>query len=109
MARFMLLYNGPATDMSNMSEAQSKEVMAKWGAWMEKVGGSLVDVGAPMAIGTAVVDDGSERTATLLNGYSIVEAPDQAAAKALTDGHPFLSDRTGAFAVEIFELLPVPM
>jgi hypothetical protein len=109
MARFMLLYNGPATDMSDMSEAQSNEVMAKWGAWMEKAGGALVDIGAPMAIGTAVVDDGSERAATQLNGYSIVEAPDLAAAKGLTDGHPFLSDRTGAYSVEIFELMPVPM
>jgi hypothetical protein len=26
----------------------------KWGAWMEKVGGSPVDVGAPMANGTSV-------------------------------------------------------
>jgi hypothetical protein len=62
-----------------------------------------------MANGTVVVDDGSAGTGTQLNGYSIVEAPDQAAAAALTEGHPFLSDRTGAFSVEIFELMPVPM
>jgi hypothetical protein len=54
MARFMLLYNGPATDMSDMSEAQSNEVMAKWGAWMEGRR-RLVDIGAPMAIGTSPI------------------------------------------------------
>jgi hypothetical protein len=56
-----------------------------------------------------LVDGGAEGTATQLNGYSIVGASDQAAAKALTDGHPFLSDHTGEFSVEIFELMPVPM
>jgi hypothetical protein len=54
-------------------------------------------------------DDGSSGTATQLNGYSIVEAGDVNAVKALLDGHPFLSDRSGNFSVEIHELLPVPV
>jgi hypothetical protein len=36
-----------------------------------------------------------------------VEADDLAAAKALTNGLPFLADRDGKHAVEIFELLPM--
>ena len=43
------------------------------------------------------------------NGYSIVEATDRDAALALVVGHPFLSDKTGTFSVDVFELLPVPM
>ena len=43
-----------------------------------------------------------------LAGYSIIEAVDMSAAKALVDGHPFLSGSTGDFAVEIHELMPVP-
>ncbi|MCW2888562.1 MAG: hypothetical protein JWL58_5424, partial [Streptosporangiaceae bacterium] len=39
--------------------------------------------------------------------YTIVEADDLAAAKAFTDGLPFLSNSDGKFAVEIFELLPM--
>lgn len=109
MAKFIILYNGPATDPSEMEEEKRNEIMQAWGAWMGNVGDALVDVGAPMAPGVALVDDGTEADATLLSGYSILEAQDIAAAKQLVDGHPFLSDSDGKFSVEIFELLPVPM
>jgi len=62
-----------------------------------------------MANGISLVDDGSEGTAALLNGYSIVEAADISAAKKLADEHPFLSEGKGNFAIDIYELLPVPM
>lgn len=109
MAKFILLYNGPATPMEQMTPEQGQAVMEKWQAWMGGVGDALIDVGAPMANGEAMVDDGSPGTATQLNGYSIVEASDTDAAKALLDDHPFPSDRTGEFSVEIHELLPVPV
>lgn len=109
MSKFILLYNGPATPMEQMTEEQGKKNMAVWQSWMEKVGGALVDVGSPMAPGKAVVDDGSSGTATALNGYSIVEAGTMDEALELVDGHPFLSDKTGKFSVEVFELMPLPM
>lgn len=109
MAKFILLYNGPATPMEQMTEEQGKKTMAGWQAWMSKVGPALVDVGSPMANGKVVVDDGSTATATDLNGYSIIEAENMDRALQLVDGHPFLSDRTGHFSVEVFELMPVPM
>ena len=108
MKKFMLLYNGPATSPEDMSPEQTKAEMAKWGAWMEKIGDAMVDFGQPMAHGVAVVDDGSDGKASLLSGYSIVQAEDMGAAKKLVDGHPFLSDKSGKFSVEIHELLPVP-
>ena len=109
MAKFILLYNGPATPMEQMTPEQGQAVMGKWQAWMGKVGDALIDVGAPMANGEAIVDDGSSGTATQLNGYTIVEADDTDAVRVLLDGHPFLSDRSGKFSVEIHELLPVPV
>ncbi len=109
MSKFILLYNGPATPMEEMTPEQGESVMQKWQAWIETVGDDMLDIGAPIAKGTEIVDDGSSGTATQLNGYSILEAANMDAAKALVDGHPFLSDRSGAFAVEIQELLPVPM
>ena len=109
MKKFILLYNGPATDPNDMPDEDRQAIMEKWKTWMEKVGEALVDVGAPMANGTAVVDDGTESTATLLNGYSIVQANDIASAKALVNDHPFLSEGKGNFSVEVHELLPVPM
>ena len=55
-----------------------------------------------------LVDDGSTGMTIDLTGYSIVEAADLTAAQALADGHPFLSDSDGDFAIDIFELMPVP-
>ncbi|NND04232.1 MAG: hypothetical protein HKN91_15750 [Acidimicrobiia bacterium] len=82
--------------------------MAKWGAWMEKVGPALADVGAPFGPSSCVVDDGSVGVPDSATGFSVVEASDMAAAQALTDGHPYLSDGKGDYAIDIFELMPVP-
>jgi hypothetical protein len=105
----MMVYKGEATDVADMSQEESAAVMAKWGAWMQRVGPALVDMGSPFGPGESVVDDGSGGTAVSLTGYSIVEADDMAAARALTDDHPYLSDGTGEFAIDLYELLPVPM
>jgi hypothetical protein len=107
MAKFIYLYRGPATPMSDSTPEQGAERMAAWGAWMEKVGAALVDGGSPFGSSASVRDDGTEGTAGDLNGYTIVEADDLAAAKTFTDGLPFLSNRDGKFAVDIFELLPM--
>jgi hypothetical protein len=108
MPRFIMIYKGEATDMSEMTEEQGAEVLAKWGTWMEKVGPALVDIGTPFGPGTSVVDDGSSGTPVSLTGYSIVEAADAASAESLTEGHPYLSEGAGNFAIDIYEMMPVP-
>ena len=107
MAKFIYLYRGLATPMSGLTPEQGAERMAAFTAWMEKVGPALVDGGSPFGPSVSVRDDGTEGTAGHLIGYTIVEADDLAAAKAFTDGLPFLSNSDGEFAVEIFELLPM--
>jgi hypothetical protein len=107
MAKYIYLYRGPATPMADFTPEQSAEQMAAWGAWMEKVGPALADGGSPFGERAAVGDDGSAPATSDQNGYTIVEAADLATAKALTDGHPFLSGDDGKFAIEIFELLPM--
>ena len=109
MAKYMMVYKGEATDMSDMTEEQVASVMAAWGAWTQAVGPALVDIGTPFGPGVSVVDDGSTGTAVSLTGYSIVEADDVAGAQALADNHPFLSEGKGNFAVDVYELMPVPM
>lgn len=109
MSKFIMVYKGEATDMADMSPEESQAVMAKWGAWMEKVGPALKDVGSPFGPGTSVVDDGSTGEPVPLTGYTIVEADDLDSARALTDGHPFLSEGNGNFSIELYELMPVPM
>jgi hypothetical protein len=108
MPRYMMVYKGPATDMADMTEEQANEVMGKWAVWMQDVGAAMVDMGTPFGPGKSLVDDGSEGTAGQLNGYSVVEADDMDGAAALAKGHPFLSDGTGDFAIDIYELLPAP-
>jgi len=107
MAKFIYLYRGPATPMSDLTPEQGADRMAAFGAWMAKVGAALVDGGSPFGSNASVRDDGTEGPAGDLIGYTIVEADDLAAAKALTNGLPFLSGRDGKCAVEIFELLPM--
>jgi len=75
---------------------------------MEKLGPALVDIGTPFGPGTSVVDDGSSGTPISVSGYSIVEAGDLAGAKSLTAGHPYLSEGAGNFAIDIYEMMPVP-
>ncbi len=108
MPNFMMVYKGEATDMSEMTPEQGAEVMAKWGAWIGKVGEALVDVGSPFGTGKSVVDDGSQGPAAKLSGYSIVAADDLETAVKLSDGHPYLSEGKGDYSIEVFELLPVP-
>lgn len=107
MAKFIYLYRGSATPTTDTTPQQEAERMAAFGAWMEKVGAALVDVGNPFGASVSVRNDGTEGPAGDLIGYTIVEAGDLAQAKALTDGLPFLSGSDGQCAVEIFELLPM--
>jgi hypothetical protein len=107
VAKFIYLYRGPATPMSDLTPEQGADRMAAFGAWMAKVGAALVDGGSPFGSSASVRDDGTEGPAGDLIGYTIVEADDLAAAKALTNGLPFLSGSDGKCAVEIFELLPM--
>jgi hypothetical protein len=108
MTRFMMLYKGAAMDPASMSQEAAAAEMAKWVAWGQKTGPALVDWGTPFGVGISVVDDGSSATPVPLSGYSIVEAADLDAAAALAVDHPYLAEGSGNFAVEIFEMLPVP-
>jgi hypothetical protein len=108
MTNYIMIYKGEATDTADMTEEQASEVMAKWGAWMAEVGSSLIDIGSPFGEGISVVDNGSTAVPVSLSGYSIVEAEDLDAAKRLSSGHPYLSEGTGEFSIEIFEMTPAP-
>jgi hypothetical protein len=75
---------------------------------MQKVGPALTDLGSPFGPGTSLVDDGTSGSAVSLTGYSIVEAATMAEAQSFADGHPYLSEGKGDFAIDIYELMPVP-
>ena len=108
MAQFMMVYKGEATDMADMTPEQGQSIMEAWGMWMGKVGSALVDVGSPFGPSSSIVDDGTSGTAQAASGYSIIEAGDMSGARALADGHPFLSEGKGDYAIDIFEMMPAP-
>jgi hypothetical protein len=109
VSKYLYLYRGPATPMEDFTPEQSAEQTKAWGDWMGGVGSALTDFGTPFGERTAVADDGSSKTPSDQNGYSIVEADSLDAARDLVKGHPFLSEGKGRFTIEIFELVPIQM
>src|SRR5690242_7345397 len=107
--KFILLYKGPATPIDELSPEQTQKVNAGWQDWMDQNQAAIIDIGAPMANGQAITDDGSDEPADQLNGYSIIEADDIDEAMEAVSDHPFLADQTGDFSIEVFELQPRPM
>ncbi len=108
MSKYIYLYRGPVTPMEQMTEEQGAEQLAAWNKWIEGVGSAMVDVGLPFGSGAAVSDDGSAGEPGDLNGYTIVEADSLDAAKGLASDHPFLSEGKGRFAIDVYELVPIP-
>jgi len=108
MPQFMMVYRGKATDVSDMTEEEAGAVMAKWAEWMQGVGPALTDLGTPFGPSSSIVDDGSAGTAVSLTGYSIVKADNMVGARALADNHPFLSEGKGDYAIDLYEMMPVP-
>lgn len=108
MKKFILLYIGPVTPLEQMTKEQTDKVNLGWKNWMERVDGAVVDMGAPMTGGRALVDDGSVGSVALINGYTIIQADDMDNALKLIEDHPFLSEKAGKFSIEIFELVPIP-
>lgn len=107
MTKFLYLYRGPVTPAEDFTPEYSAGQMEAWGQWIGRLGPALIDVGAPFGGRSAVADDGTSPAPGDLNGYSIVEAENVDAARALADKHPFLTEGKGRFSVEIFELMPM--
>lgn len=108
MAKFMYLYKGEVADRSTLTDEQNKAMMDGWSSWMGAVGAALVDIGSPLGGGTSMVDDGTTGSHVPISGYSVVEAADLGEAKKLADGHPFLSEGSGNYAIEIYQIFPAP-
>ena len=47
MSKYIFLYRGPATPMSDFTPEQQAEQMEAWGQWIARLGTSLADVGNP--------------------------------------------------------------
>ena len=107
MAKFLFLYSGPSGN-SKMSEEEMKAATEAWNKWINANKEMFVDPGSPFSESKAIVDDGSSKKPLDIQGYSLIEAIDMDAAKKITKNCPFLSEETGKYAVEIFQVFPMP-
>ena len=82
--------------------------MELWMAWAAKCGDQLVDFGSPLGGGQRLSASGSSPSDNDVTGYSILQAEDMDAAKALLQAHPHLEWAAGC-DIEVYESMPPQM
>ncbi|MCH9653535.1 MAG: YciI family protein [Planctomycetes bacterium] len=110
MPKYMFVYRGGHEDMEHSSPEQMQQVMQMWMDWIQGgvEAGWMVDGGDALKPGGAIVNsdlsitDGPfAESKELVGGYSMVEAPDLAAAIEIAKGSPM--PKSGG-TVEVREL-----
>lgn len=109
MKKFIALYyntSGAHQPQPELTAEQKEQMMAPWGAWAQKCGDKLLDMGSPFAPARASANgDSWTQSKNFVTGYSIVQANDITAAEALFKGHPIYSYPD--HAIEISECVPM--
>ena len=111
MKKFFVIYHAPASFMEQMASASAEEMkkgMEPWMEWAKRCGSGLVDMGSPLVGGQKLSKSGSSPSDKQVVGYSILQAEDMEAAKALLQGHPHL-DWTAGCEIELHESMPPQM
>jgi hypothetical protein len=114
MKKYLILYrsegalNGPSVSemFANTPPAQLAAGMAAWGAWRERCGGAVVDLGAPLEKSTTVAGGSVNPGKTTITGYAFLQAGSMAEAAALMQDHPHF--RMPGSSVEILECVAMP-
>jgi hypothetical protein len=91
----------------NVSPEEMKKEMEPWNAWYKKCGKSIVDMGAPLGKATCVDKKGAVKSQSQVKGYTVVQAKDLDAAKAMLTDHPHLMMPKAS--IEILEIMPMTM
>jgi len=88
-----------------MSPEDMKKGMEPWLAWFKRCEKSIVDNGNMLGNGMHFTKTGSSKGQTEVTGYSIVQAKDMDAVKAIIAGHPhFMMPKA---TIEILEIIPM--
>ena len=112
MSKFIVIYHARAPYMQMMQEKGStqEDMQAEMQAWMDwagRCGDSLTEMGGPMVGNLKLTSEGSSASDRGVVGYSILEAGDMDAAKALLEGHPhFRLD--SSCEIEVHEVMQMP-
>lgn len=113
MAKFMFVYRGGDHDMETASPDQIQQMMQMWmewiqggvdAGWMLDSGDALKPTGAVVNADLSVTDGPFAESKELVGGYSMIEAPDLAAAVEIAKGSPM--QKSGGM-VEVRELANV--
>ncbi len=92
-------------EMMKQNPEQMKKGMEPWTAWYNKLGKAIVDLGAPIGKGVHVDKAAISKSQLQLTGYTIIQAEDMEAAKALVKDHPHFMTPNGT--IEVFEIMPM--
>lgn len=106
MKKFIALYYAPASamaQMENITPEQHAKTMEAWYAWNTKCGEQMVDLGAPLMPAQNLSKNNAWTASNKeVTGYSILQGENEAAVKALFDGHPHLAWAEGC-SIEVHE------
>lgn len=102
MPKFMFIFHGGARPET---EADMARVMTAWQDWLNGIGDNLVDGGNPAGMSKTVTATGVEDNggANPVSGYTLLTAPDLAAAIEIAKGCPILEGGKGT--VEVAEAI----
>ena len=107
MKKFMVLYMAPITaeQQMNVSPEEMKNGMEPWLAWFKKSGKAFVDSGTPLVNGMHLTKNNASKGKTEVTGFSIVQAKDIDAVKAMLIECPhFMLPKA---SIEVFEMMPM--
>jgi len=112
MKRFLIIYHAPKEAMAqtmNVTPEQAAKGMAVWQQWVQRTGSNLVDMGAPLFNSQALNAQGeTSESSKNVSGFSIIQAEDMEAAKAIMAGHPHISGWHPESTIEIHETMQLP-
>lgn len=110
MKNYIVLYHAPASWelMNDPSPEDMEKGMESWMKWAAECGDGLVDMGTPLGGGQRLSKSGSSSSDKGVIGYSILQAENIDAAKAMLQGHPHLDFAAGC-EIEVHESVPTPM
>jgi len=102
MPKFLMVFHG---GKAPSSPEEGEKVMAEWMAWYGGMGDAIVDPGNPVGQSHTVSQSGAvaDGGPNPVSGYSIINAADIEAAKAMAAGCPMVKDGSGN--VEVAEAI----
>ena len=106
MKKYLVLYHLPLSFLEmaqNADPAEMKAGMEAWMAWAARCGDGLVDMGTQLGGGQRMTASGNSASERNVVGYSILQAENMEAAKALLADHPHLT-LTPECEVEVHEM-----